>query len=65
MIKPYQGIYQELIKKFCLNPKETLLIDDNLNNIKTAILLNIKSIKVKPDNYHDVETKLRKNNIIF
>lgn len=65
MIKPYQGIYQELIKKFCLNPKETLFIDDNLNNIKTAILLNIKGIKVKPDNYHDVETKLRKNNIIF
>ena len=41
MIKPYQGIYQELIKKFYLNPKETLFIDDNLNNIKTAILLNI------------------------
>ena len=65
MIKPYQGIYQELIKKFYLNPKETLFIDDNLNNIKTAILLNIKGIKVKPDNYYDVETKLRKNNIIF
>ena len=64
MIKPYQGIYQELIKKFYLNPKETLFIDDNLNNIKTACILKIKGVKVHPDNYHDVETKLRKN-IIF
>ena len=65
MIKLYQGIYQELIKKFCLNPKETLFIDDNLNNIKTACILKIEGVKVHPDNYHDVETKLRKNNIIF
>lgn len=65
MIKPYQGIYQELIKKFYLNPKETLFIDDNLNNIKTAILLDIKGIKAKPDNYQDIEEKLKKNNIKF
>ena len=65
MIKPYQGIYQELIKKFYLNPEETLFIDDNLNNIKTAILLDIKGIKAKPDNYQDIEEKLKKNNIKF
>ena len=41
------------------------VLDDNLNNIKTAILLDIKGIKVKPDNYQDVEDKLKKNNIKF
>lgn len=65
MIKPYQGIYKELLQKFALEATETLFIDDNLNNIKTAILLDIKGIKVKPDNYQDVEDKLKKNNIKF
>ena len=65
MVKPYRGIYEELLKKYSLIPKETLFIDDNARNIKTALSLKIKGIRVRPDNYDDLVNKLKSNKIEF
>lgn len=65
MIKPYQGIYKELLNRCSLIPKETLFIDDNARNIKTALSLKIKGIRVRPDNYDDLVNKLKSNKIEF
>lgn len=65
MIKPYIGIYKELFKRYSLIPKETLFIDDNASNIKTALSLKIKGVRVRPDNYDDLVNKLKSNKIEF
>lgn len=65
MVKPYIGIYKELFKRYSLIPKETLFIDDNASNIKTALSLKIKGVRVKPDNYDDLVNKLKSNKIEF
>lgn len=65
MVKPYRGIYEELLKKYSLIPNETLFIDDNVRNIKTALSLKIKGIRVRPDNYDDLVNKLKSNKIEF
>lgn len=65
MVKPYRGIYEELLKKYSLIPNETLFIDDNARNIKTALSLKIKGIRVRPDNYDDLVNKLKSNKIEF
>lgn len=65
MIKPYQGIYKELLNRCSLIPNETLFIDDNARNIKTALSLKIKGIRVRPDNYDDLVNKLKSNKIEF
>lgn len=65
MVKPYIGIYKELFKKYSLIPKKTLIIDDNASNIKTALSLKIKGVRVKPDNYDDLLNKLKSNKIKF
>lgn len=63
MVKPYKGIYNELLNKYHLQPSETLFVDDNEKNVQTAISLNMNAIKVEPDNYDDVFRKLLENNI--
>ena len=65
MVKPYRGIYEELLNRCSLIPKETLFIDDNARNIKTALSLKIKGIRVRPDNYDDLVNKLKSNKIEF
>jgi 2-haloacid dehalogenase len=44
MRKPFPEFYQLLLKRFNINPKETLFIDDNVRNIKAAEALGIRSI---------------------
>lgn len=53
-IKPYIAIYEELINKYNLDVKNTLFIDDNINNINTAINIGMNAIKVIPNNYRSV-----------
>ena len=65
MVKPYIGIYKELLNRCSLIPKKTLFIDDNARNIKTALSLKIKGIRVRPDNYDDLVNKLKSNKIEF
>ena len=44
MIKPDKEIYNLSISRFNLIPKETLFIDDKIENIKTAQRLGFKTI---------------------
>lgn len=48
-VKPYDSIYNTLINRYNLNPKESLFIDDKEDNIKTANKLGILGKKVNPD----------------
>lgn len=41
-IKPYEKIYNIILNRFNLKPEESLFIDDNLDNIKTAQSMGIK-----------------------
>ena len=65
MVKPYIGIYKELLKRYSLIPKETLFIDDNARNIKTALSLKINRVRIRPDNYDDLVNKLKSKKIEF
>ena len=44
LVKPNKDIFDLAISRFRLNPKETIFIDDNLENIKSAKELNFKTI---------------------
>ena len=44
IIKPLEGIYLIAINRYELTPEDTVFIDDNLENIKTAIRLGFKTI---------------------
>lgn len=64
MIKPFESIYKKLIKRYSINPKESLFIDDNQDNIDTGNKLGFISKKVEPDNYNSVIEVLNKYNLI-
>ena len=63
-IKPYKGIYERLLSKYSLDPKETLFIDDKLSNCQTASNLGINYINVKENDYDDLITKLKEKDIL-
>lgn len=42
--KPYKPIYEMLIKKFGINPRECLYIDDLEANVETAVSLGMKGV---------------------
>ena len=44
IIKPFEGIYLIAINRYELIPSDTIFVDDNLENIKTAIQLGFKTI---------------------
>ena len=64
MIKPFESIYNTLIKRYLLIPDETLFIDDNQKNIDTGNKLGLISKKVEPDNYDSVVKVLKEYNLI-
>ena len=43
-VKPEKEIYEKLIKKFAINPEDTLFIDDSKRNIEAAEKLGFKTI---------------------
>lgn len=49
MRKPNINVYKYVLDTQKLNPKETLFIDDKLENIETATMLNIKSHWLKEE----------------
>lgn len=63
-VKPYEGIYKTLMRKYDLISNECVFLDDNINNIFTANKLGIHGIHVKADDYNDIISKLKKNNIL-
>lgn len=44
LIKPDKDIYDKLIKKYKINPKESIFIDDTIENIESARMLSFKTI---------------------
>ncbi|MBO8140460.1 MAG: HAD family phosphatase [Thermosipho sp. (in: Bacteria)] len=46
-IKPYEKIYQILIKKYKVKPGESLYIDDKIENIETGKKLGFKTIHLE------------------
>ena len=63
-VKPYEGIYRSLLKKYNLISNECIFIDDNINNIFTANKLGIHGVHVKADNYDSIINELKKLNIL-
>ena len=63
-VKPYEGIYKTLMRKYDLISNECIFLDDNINNIFTANKLGIHGIHVKADNYDSIINELKKLNIL-
>lgn len=59
-VKPYNSIYNTLLNRYNLKANECLFIDDNQNNVDTAIRLGFNALKVEPDNYNDLHSKISK-----
>ena len=57
IIKPTKAIYELLLKRYKLNVKECLFIDDNLDNVVSAEKIGIKSIHLK--NIDDLSLELK------
>lgn len=53
-IKPHIGIYNTLINKFDLDPKECIFIDDREDNVRTANLLGIHGKHVDARNFDSI-----------
>lgn len=64
-VKPHQGIYKSLIKKYNLKPSESLFIDDNINNVKTAKHLGFHSVQVTQNNIPSINASLIKNGLKY
>mgnify|MGYP002524741622 FL=1 len=58
MIKPSEEIYKLLLNRFNLHAKECLFIDDNLNNVNSALKLGFYSFQLK--NMNDMRIELEK-----
>ena len=63
-VKPYEGIYRSLLRKYNLISNECIFIDDNIKNIFTANKLGIHGVHVKMDNYDSIIEELKERNII-
>ena len=63
-VKPYEGIYRSLLRKYNLISNECIFIDDNIKNIFTANKLGIHGVHVKADNYDSIIEELKERNII-
>lgn len=57
-VKPKKAIYKSLIEKYNIKFNESLFIDDNFFNVKTAKKLGFLGICVLPNDYNDLIKKL-------
>lgn len=62
-IKPNNAIYEELINKYNIDPKETLFIDDREDNMQTANKYGIKGRKVNKNDVEDIKQVLKEYGI--
>lgn len=58
MIKPSEEIYKLLLMRFDLKAEECLFVDDNLNNVNSALKLGFNSFQLK--NMSDMKIELKK-----
>ncbi|MBW5381326.1 HAD-IA family hydrolase, partial [Brachyspira hampsonii] len=47
MIKPNKDIYEYFLTKFALKADECLFIDDNINNVNSALEMGINAVQLK------------------
>ena len=57
-VKPHDTIYEYVIQTYDLNPTDTILIDDQQENIEGAIDNGMKGILLDNGNYDEVRQKL-------
>jgi putative hydrolase of the HAD superfamily len=65
LVKPNLEIYKLLLKKFNLNPKKCLFIDDKLENIESAINCNINGYVFDYNRFNQFLNDIKKYNIII
>jgi HAD superfamily hydrolase (TIGR01509 family) len=58
-LKPQTGMYQYLLSKHNLDPKECLLIDDQKENVTAAQELGIAAWQFQEHHVHDLQEYLR------
>ncbi len=63
-VKPHDGIYNYVIETYNLNPKDTILIDDQQENIEGALENGMKGILLDNGNYDEVRQKLREYGVL-
>ncbi len=63
MIKPNNDIFEELCKKYTLNPQECVFLDDSEENIKAAKALGFNGIVF--DNKENVDKKLNELGVFW
>ena len=59
--KPFPEIYTLILNRFNINPKSTIFIDDNFDNVQAAKTLDIQSISYTPS--VDLKLELKKFNV--
>jgi len=59
--KPFPEIYTLILNRFNINPKSTIFIDDNFDNVQAAKTLDIQSIRYTPS--VDLKLELKKFNV--
>lgn len=64
-IKPYESIYNTLMNKYKLEPKDCLFIDDRDANCQTAKKLGMKTELVKKNDYRSIIKALERRNISY
>lgn len=64
LLKPNPKIYDFIIKKYQLNPKDCIFIDDQIENINAAINAGMTGILLENQNYRKLRKKLIELNII-
>ncbi|MGL4968818.1 MAG: HAD family hydrolase [Fusobacteriaceae bacterium] len=62
LLKPEKEIYEEILGKYKLVPKETLFIDDSLENIEAGKKFGLHTIHL--DNYKELKKKLEEISLI-
>lgn len=62
LMKPEKDIYDKLIKKYKVNPKESIFIDDTIENVKSAKMLGFEAIHFI--NSMDLREKLVELNVL-
>jgi len=64
MLKPSKDIYKYVLDKLKTDPSRCIFIDDQIENIKSALECGIDSILIENYNIKNLESDLKKANII-
>jgi len=63
-VKPHDSIYDYVLDTYNLNPADTILIDDQQENIQGAIENGMKGILLDRGNYDEVREKLKEYGVL-